>query len=297
MPAKPIEIAPLTGAEYEYDYQQLNRLDAGMVATYCNSLRQRLASFARIEGASEEWVARAYLSIKFILASTLMLSSEEYAATRNLQVVVPYLAYYAIFNVSRAFVLMIPDQSWDEGALAVDPTHTKVLNLTGDYLRRLAPDIAEKYQSVSRRALRARELFSYSFPALGLSSSIETRPPILDDVVDVCQAVAEFSQLHSECVQSAFRHVPAVAMDRKSKTLRKLYEYEHRSVGTPFEDADDRYRLWQIERHVERPLSLHALARPGLVEDFFGAWITDDERNNGSFDPDQTDWRLLFDFM
>jgi hypothetical protein len=42
----------------------------------------------------------------------------------------------------------------------------------------------------------------------------------------------------------------------------------------------------------------YAMARPGLVEDFFGAWIAEDEhkREQNSFDPDDCDWRLLFDF-
>jgi hypothetical protein len=292
-----VEIAPLTGAEYEYDYQQLNRLKQDDIASYCGALRQRLAPVSRSDGATEEWIARTYLSIKFILASTLMLSSAEFASKTNLRIVAPYLVYYALFNISRSFVLMVPEHAWDDGALASETTHTKVLNVTHDYFRRLSPDIASRYQTISQRALKTRELFSYSFPALGFSSSPESAPPDLEDVIEVCQAVAELAQLHSECVQSAFRRVPPVTLDKRSKTLRKLYEYEHRSGGSSFADSEDWYRLWQIERHVDRPLSLHAMARQGLVEDFFGAWNADDANHAHSFNSDKIDWQLIFDFM
>jgi hypothetical protein len=297
MPTAKVVIAPFTGAEYEYDYQQLNRLKRDNIALYCGALRQRLAPVARTNGAIEEWVARAYLSIKFILASTLMLSSAEFAARKNLRVVAPYLLYYAVFNASRSFVLMIPEHAWEDGALASEITHTKVLNVTHDYFRRLSPDIAFRYQSISQRALKTRELFSYSFPALGFSSSLESTPPPLEEVIEVCQAAAELAQLHSECVQSAFRRVSPVTLDKTSKTLRKLYEYEHRSAGSSFADSEDWYRLWQIERHVDRPLSLHVMAREGLVEDFFGAWTAEAANNEQGFDSDKTDWRLIFDFM
>lgn len=297
MPTPKVEIAPLTGAEYEYDYIQLNRLNRDSLVTYCGSLRQRLGPITRLPGATEEWVARGYLSVKFILASTLMLSSAEFAARKNLRMAEPYLAYYALFNVSRAFVLMNPDHSWEDGDLAYETTHTKLLNVTHDYFRRLSPEHAEQYLAVSQRAMRSRELFSYAFPASGLSSSSQSTPPEINDLIDVCQAVAELAQLNSECIQSAFRKVEPVQLDKDSPTMRKLYEYEHRDGRSSFKDADDAYRLWQIERHTQRPLALHTMARPGLVEDFFGAWLGDDEKSDDCYDPDSTDWRIIFDFM
>jgi hypothetical protein len=297
MPAAIVEIAPLSGAEYEYDYQQLNRLDRDTIARYCGSLRQRLAAIARQSSATEEWVARGYLSVKFILASTLMLSSAEFAVEKNLRMAEPYLAYYALFNVSRAFVLMNPDHSWDDGDLAYETTHTKLLNITQDYLGRLSPKHAEQYRAISQRALRSRELFSYIFPASGPSNSSQSSPPDIKDVIDVCQAVAELAQLNSECVESAFRKLPPVRLDKDSITLRRLYEYEHRGGGPSFRDSEDWYRLWQIERHTQRPHALHAMARPGLVEDFFGAWISDDEMRTDAFDPDASDWTMIFDFV
>jgi hypothetical protein len=181
------------------------------------------------------------------------------------------------------------------GALASATTHTKVLNVTRDYLRQISPELSARYDDVSQQALKARELFSYSFPAEGLSSARDSLPPNLGDVIDICQALAELAQLHSECIQSAFRGAAPVSLDRESPSFRNLYQYEHRLSGSIFVDSEDRYRLWQIERHLQRPLSLHIMARQGLVEDFFGAWTTK-QREVGSFDPDKTDWRLIFDF-
>lgn len=297
MPTPIVEIAPLTGAEYEYDYQQLNRLPRETLISYCNSLRQRLSQRASQEGSTEEWIAREYLAIKFILAASLMLSSAEYAADKGLRIVEPYLAYYAIFNVSRALVLLIPEHTWNDGTLATETTHTKVLNITHDYLRTLDRDLGREFHTISQAALATRELFSYSFPALGFDSATSSRPPDLDAVVGICQAVAELAELHSECLQSAYRRVPAVALDRQSKTLRKLYEYEHRSGEDSFADDEDWYRLWQIERKLNKPICLHAMARQGLVEDFFGSWAKLDDAKLDAFDVDQTNWQIIFDFM
>jgi hypothetical protein len=70
-------------------------------------------------------------------------------------------------------------------------------------------------------------------------------------------------------------------------------------------DDDDYMRFRQYLRGTDRPLSLHLTARPGLVEDFFGQWCpkdepeTPDQGTSGKsfqYDPDDHDWRIIFDF-
>jgi hypothetical protein len=227
-----------------------------------------------------------------------MLSSAEFATARNLRIVEPYLLYYALFNSSRALFLMIPEQSWNDGGILDDPTHLKVQNVVCDYLRHLSPDVADRYQEISRRALATREMFSYKFPAEGLRGPFASIIPELDDVTEICQFVAEAAELHSECLQSAFRNLPEVELPNASEPLARFMEYEHKSLDTLIIDNEDWYRLWQFTRHSDKPISLHLTARPGLVEDFFGAWRSDGKSvgNIDQYDADRTDWRIIFDF-
>jgi hypothetical protein len=194
---------------------------------------------------------------------------------------------------------MIPEQPWNDGGILDDPTHQKVQNVVCDYVRHLSTDVADKYRDISRRALATREMFSYKFPAQGLQGRFGSIMPELNDVIRLCQFLAEMAELHSECLQSSFRNIPDVELPNASQALRRFLEYEHKSLGILIIDNEDWYRLLQFARHSNRPLSLHLTARPGLVEDFFGAWGPDEEKSGekvDQYDADSTDWRMIFDF-
>src|ERR1700735_1098007 len=103
MPKSNVEISRYSGADYEYAYSQVNRLDEGIIAQYCRSLQIRLSNIPLSSERSETWIVRAYVAVKYLLAASLMLASAEFAAKRNLKIVQPYLLYYAIFNTSHAF--------------------------------------------------------------------------------------------------------------------------------------------------------------------------------------------------
>lgn len=293
-----IEICKYTGADYEYDYQQLGELKEDIIAKYCSSLRQRFTAQREAPEAAEQWIARTYISVKYLLAASLMLSSTEFASARNLRIVEPYLLYYALFNSSRALFLMIPEQVWNAGGILDDPTHLKVQNVVYDYMRYLSTEVADQYKDISGRALATRETFSYKFPAQGLHGAFASIVPALDDVTRLCQFAAEMAELHSECLQTSFRNLPDVELPNASQALRRFLEYEHRSLDQSVIDYDDWYRLWQFARHSNKPLSLHLTARPGLVEDFFGAWIPNEDTGEkiDQYSADNTDWRIIFDF-
>jgi hypothetical protein len=297
MPKSGVEICKHTGAEYEYDYQQLGELKEDIIAKYCSSLRQRFAVQRSAPEAAEEWVARTYISVKYLLAASLMLSSAEFASRRNLRIVEPYLLYYALFNSSRALFLMIPEQMWNDGKILDDPTHLKVQNVAYDYMRHLSSEVADQYKEISARALATREMFSYKFPAQGLRGAFASIVPDLGEVTALCQFLAEMAELHSECLESSFRNLPDVELPNASQALQRFLHYEHRSLNISVIDDEDWYRLWQFSRHSNKPLSLHLTARPGLVEDFFGAWGHNEESEGKveQYDAD-TDWRAIFDF-
>jgi hypothetical protein len=298
MPKSKVEVSKHTGAEYEYDYQQIDEISEDTIVKYCASLRQRFAIQREAPEAAEQWIARTYISVKYLLAASLMLSSAEFASARSLRIVEPYLLYYALFNSSRALLLMIPEQLWNDGGILDDPTHSKVQNVVYDYMRYLSGDVADRYREISGRALATREMFSYKFPAQGLRGSFASIVPELGDVTALCQFVAEMAELHSECLQSSFRTLPDVELPNASEALRRFLQYEHKSLNIAVVDDEDWYRLWQFARHSNKPLSLHLTARPGLVEDFFGAWGPDEESGGkvDQYDADSTDWRIIFHF-
>lgn len=297
MPKLNAEISRYSGADYEYAYIQVNKLDEQVIASYCRSLRNRLSNIPLTSEQSEIWIVRAYVSVKYLLAASLMLVSAEFAAKQNLKIVQPYLLYYALCNASHAFLLMVPEQEWRDGAILDDVTHQKAQNVVTDYIRYLSPDMAQRFKDVSGRAMATREMLSYKFPALGLTGDLGEVMPRLEEIVDVCQFLAEAAQLNSECIQAVFEGVPDGTLSPDSAILKRFFVYEHKAIPG-FADSDDWYRLWQFGRHSNKPLSLHLTARPGLVDDFVGAWCPDGDETpeRTVFDPDEADMRLIFDF-
>jgi hypothetical protein len=62
-------------------------------------------------------------------------------------------------------------------------------------------------------------------------------------------------------------------------------------------DSDDHHRLGYLSRK-KVAFELMYIARPGLIEDFFGAWIADDDLGlpDHAFDPDRGYGPSLFTF-
>lgn len=69
-----------------------------------------------------EWLLRQYLSLKLIMAASIQIGSADYAYEHNLQMVVPYLSYYAMFNAMRANLLTSPRQAWGNRTLTMGMT-------------------------------------------------------------------------------------------------------------------------------------------------------------------------------
>jgi hypothetical protein len=292
-----VDVSKFTGAGYEYNYRQVSTIPEPTVASYCASLRRRFRALRPESEAAEQWIARTYIAVKYLLAASVMLTSAEFAAERNLRIVEPYLGYYSLFNVSRALFLMIPEQAWNHGRILKETTHTKVQNVVTDQLRTLSPAVSEDYQKTSGRALATRELLSYGFPAQGLKGELSSVAVKLDETIELCQFVAETAQLSSECLESEFRDIPETEFPSYSESLSRFYEYELRTLGDSVIDDEDYYRLGQFIRHSSKPWSLHLTGREGLVEDFFGAWAAEnDEDIPDQYNPD-ANWRIIFDFQ
>jgi hypothetical protein len=285
-----------TGSSIDFEYRALANLEPEVVESYCGSLRRRFKTKAISLEAVEEWLVRTYSAVKLILSATVMVSSAEYASERALRIVEPYLFYYSLLNSSRALLVLVPEQPWNDAKLLDETTHMKILNITADQIRHLSNDTSEEYADLMRRALVSRELFSYKFPGQGLKGQVSRILPAFDQVLDMCSYLAEMAQLHSECLEAAFLDTGGPHQDFTEETLRRFFEYEHKFLAAPLEDDDDYYRLGYTLRKLGRPVSLQVTATEGLVEDFFGAW---DFASDGTDDyrPKPPDWGMIFPFM
>ena len=134
----------------------------------------------------------------------------------------------------------------------------------------MSKDVANEYRELAQRALVARELFSYSFPAEGLKGEAAQSLPNYDHTVSICRYIAEVAQLYSECLEGAFSQLGRPMGEFSEAALRRVFEYEHK-LGTLLHDRDDYYRLGSALTKLGRPVSLYVTGTEGLVEDFFAS--------------------------
>jgi len=186
---------------------------------------------------------------------------------------------------------MIPEQGWNSGGLLDSVTHVKVINVTTDLLSRISITMSEAYGTLAQKALAARELFSYKFPAQGLKGK-DISVPDHNEVVECCTLIAELVQLMSECVETEFAPEAQPNGDFGEYPLRRLFEYKGRYGEV--NDDDDYDRLGYMLRRVGAPVSIVSTSTEGLVEDFFHSWDFGDEEDTDSYRPDE--WQLIFPF-
>jgi hypothetical protein len=284
-----------TGASTEFPYHALSGLDESLVKRHCSALRERFRKQTLLPNANEEWFFRTYAAVKLVLSATVMLSSAKYAAAKGLRIVEPYLLYYGLFNTSRALVLMVPEEKWQDGKLLEESTHEKIRNATVDQVRYLSKDVADEYRDLVQRAIVARELFSYRFPAEGLKGEVAQTLPKYDHAVSICMYIAEVAELYSECLEAAFSKLGRPMGEFSETTLRHVFEYEHK-LGELLHDWDDYYRLGRALIKRGRPVSLYMTQTEGLVEDFFASWDFSED-NVDLYSPALSEWDLIFPFV
>jgi hypothetical protein len=290
-----MDISALTGDDSGFGYYWLPRLSTeGQLGALCFSLNQRFRASAGQVEAHEQWLVRTYSAVKYLLAATAMLSAAKYTRLKGVRIVQPYLQYYALFNTSRALILLIPEQPWKGGALLDDITHSKAPNIVEDLLRYVSPAFARDFRICYDRALALREYFSYKFPAEGLGGELESQQCTLEDTIRVCSGVAEVAQMLSECLAKAFDGLSCPSR-LAEEPLRRFFEYSVRSVSL-VSDEEDYYRLGRIVQKHLKPCSLIGMATEGMVEDFFGSWDDSTATEPDAYSLRIEDWTLIFPF-
>lgn len=236
---------------------------------------------------NSQWVAREYIAVKMILSSSVLLSSVEFANEKNLRIVEPYLIYYSLLNCSRAVILTSPFSDWNNGEIFA-MTHQKTINVLGDLISKYNMVKGKEVKEFIDWAREYRDIFSYKFPANGLTEHHLS----LEDTIDTCILLCEIAQLQSKVLENAI-----------TKNVKSEYEldwgilsvgYRYGSKNFQFIDQEDGYRLDYITRKQKRPYSLHLTMTEGMVEDFFGSWCPKEESNIADvYNPD-ANWQIIF---
>lgn len=236
---------------------------------------------------NSEWITRNYLSSKMILSATVMLTSLEYAIEKNLKMSVPYLYYYSLITCCRALLYANPYNEWKENSDFLIMSHSKMINLTKDYLNHLDTDYALKVYNILNELKESRELFSYKFPSTGLNIVNEYD---LYEIIEICSTLCELAQLTSEQIQKyTFKKCMDNYEEWSSVDLNHLkHTYSYNGIT----DSEDWLRIDYIRRKQPFPASIYYTMTEGMVEDYFGAWCPDDE-DEDLYNPD-INWRIIF---
>lgn len=235
---------------------------------------------------NSEWFCRLYFSAKLIMAATLHINALQYAAERNLRVVIPYLRYYSALSTIRAIHLTLPEVEWAEGGV-LTASHTVAIDRTIEFIRSLDSDYSKILEEEISRLKEERELISYRAPSSGDREIQGQRAE-----VELCTLFSEVAQFNSELLrQSLARHASSLKFEFKSEYFEHIYLPT--VGGQAFFDEHDHIRLGQFARKNPRLSNIRLMMREGHVDDFFGSWLKPDddvddiEEVGVTFNPDQ----------
>ena len=279
--------------QYLDDYFNYNELEfhfeTAQIEKNANRLQEKFSKLTKNwdDLDNSRWVVRDYLAIKMILASSVLLTSAEYSKEKNLRIVEPYLIYYSLLCCSRAVVFTSPYHEWNDGEL-FQMTHKKTINVVGEIVSKYGKAVGIEIKNYIDWAREYREIFSYKFPANGLTEHHLS----IQKTIDFCKLLCEVAQFQSKVLENSISKNAPGPYELDQNVLSVGFRYGKDNFR--FIDSEDGYRLNYITRKQKRPFSLHLTMTEGMVEDFFGAWYPEDDSNlEEVYNPD-SDWRVIF---
>lgn len=270
-----------------FEYKELySAFDARQIEARINALRPPFAKIANLFDiqSNTQWIIRTYLASKMILASSVLLTSAQYAKSKNLRIVEPYLLYFPLLSCARAVIFTNPNEEWNDDLIVMN--HSKTINLVGSIVATYNKEIGDEIKELIDWAREYREIYSYKFPANGLTGHLLD----FDKLVKTCRLLCEIAQLQSAVLEAAItKHITQkYAIDEMEIVRTFLYGEKN----FQFIDSEDGYRLSHIQRKDSRPFSIINTMTEGMVEDFFGAWCSDNDEDD-VYNPDEN-WRIIF---
>lgn len=88
-----------------------------------------------------------------ILASSVLLTSAQYAKHKNLRIVEPYLLYYPLLSCARTN----PYIEWNDDLPSM--THSKTINIIGDIVANYDREKGEEIKNIIDLAREYREIY------------------------------------------------------------------------------------------------------------------------------------------
>lgn len=303
-----IEVDPneLTRTAWSYEFKELGwfaadrELERPGLKAYVARTRTSFQKIAKAwtAEAHTEWSLRQYIALKLVMASSIQIGSADHAYERNLQMAVPYLSYYAIFNSMRANLLTSPRQSWGAKTLMIghDQARDRYMSELGHLLS--SDEIAVRHD-LAIEAKAGRELFSYRFPAAG-APGIGGFFVYRDDAEEFARLAGELALLNSfllcEAVEERFADDPDwVGYAIGEDAVETLWNHALRGANgdeTIHFDAGDRFYASRMARKCRKPVPFIHLIGEGGVDNFFGV-LTSTVDDQEAFDPDDHWDRVL----
>lgn len=267
-----------------YEYRELGDIITEKTKQKIQSRFQKIVAQWN-EQLNTEWVLRHYLSIKMIMSASIMLNAMDYSKEKNIRMVEPYLNYYSLLTVSRSAVFVMPEVIWNNDEI-MTMTHSKIINNVSNAIGSLNKQLGIDVKDFLLTARDLRELYSYKFPASGLTSYFDDGNDYYEDLIKMCTIIAETAQFYSEQLQFCLSKIKDFNWDVNLKFLEKGFIFKGNKEN--FIDNEDWYRLEYFKRKQPYPVNLYWTLREGMVDDFFGAWdCLDGEDDNECFNASQ----------
>lgn len=109
----------------------------------------------------------------------------------------------------------------------------------------------------------------------------------------ICTLLAEIAQFNSEILEvSIVKNSNKTEFVFLEKYIQQLSDITVEDIR--FFDSEDQYRMDYFRRKYPIPPNILHSMTEGHVEDFFGAWLSADEKQKGHFNPDKN-WGIIFD--
>lgn len=277
------------GRYWNYDFREINSaFSHKSCARISASLLQRYSKLTKTwsREANSEWICKLYMAAKLIMSATLHINAVYFAQDKNLRVVVPYLRYYAVFSLLRAVCYTLPEHRWQDGQL-IKIQHNDAIKSVLRYLECFDKTASEITKNAIYELKAEREFVSYRAPSSGDAQISEK-----NRYLSLCMLLAEVAQFNSELFEvSLIKHANPDCFFLIPDYAAKIASME--IDGHFFGDTQDAYRLNYIARKQPYPVNIQQFMRQGHVEDFFGAWSTEEESHE-QFNPDEMN-NIIFD--
>lgn len=302
-----INITSLAGEGWNYEFRELSNLEQkaeinrpGMIG-YAERTQPMFSNLANRWSTDlhSEWVQRQYIALKLIMGATLQFGSADHASKQNLQMAVPYLTYYGMFNAVRASLLLSPRLGWGKSSLTI--RHEKAFEkYVTEIELLLSPGEVRSSVDLFVNAKRGRELVSYRFPSSGAPwhGGYFVCPEAAEKLARIAAEIALFN---SFCLATAIKNrfgpkEEWSGFEVNARQHAKLWKHVLKGSlgGDDFVHVDrhDMHRVKKMNDLIRRPIPFIRMIGKDGIADFFETFGSPDVDETG-FNPAEHRNRLL----